>query len=150
MEQRSETRRPSSFADDRLTDPLSLSPFPPVIALIETSLIRNLPHAQLTLSYTQASAKHLPLSSSTARKSVDLALERRRDAVGHFVLRLAFCGSDELRKRFVRAERELFRLRYESDDREERRRFIESLNLSWNKVRRVRETPGSGRQTLTS
>jgi len=42
--------------------------------------------------------------------------------------------SEELRQRFLKAEKELFRIRFESDDPEERRRFSDSLNFGWEKV----------------
>ena len=43
--------------------------------------------------------------------------------------------SEELRKRFLRAETTLFRLRFESDDRQEREAYLKSLNLDWTPVR---------------
>lgn len=41
---------------------------------------------------------------------------------------------EELRKRFARAETTLFRLRFDSDDNEERQEFLQSLNLDWTVV----------------
>lgn len=52
------------------------------------------------------------------------------------MLRLAFCGSEELRERFVRAETALFKLRWETDDVKERKDFQASLNLGFEQVRR--------------
>lgn len=79
--------------------------------------------------------KHLPLSAITAlRTGVDVDRERLRDHVSHFVLRLAFCRSEDLQRRFVRTESILFRLRYESDDSSERERFLASLDLKWDTV----------------
>lgn len=79
--------------------------------------------------------KHLPLSASTAvRTGIDVEKERLRDHVSHFVLRLAFCRSEDLQRRFVRTESILFRLRYESDDSGERERFLSGLNLKWETV----------------
>jgi len=62
-----------------------------VLALVESSFIRGLPHAQLTALFKTASAKYLPLAANTA-KSTDHDKERKKDVVSHFVLRLAFCG----------------------------------------------------------
>jgi hypothetical protein len=45
---------------------------------------------------------------------------------------------EELRQRFLKAERELFRIRFETDDPQERRSFVESLNFGWEKVNRHR------------
>lgn len=74
--------------------------------------------------------KYLPLS----RKSGDQELERKKDYYSHFILRLAFCRSEELRAKFVRVETALFTLRYRMADSAEQRRFIESLDLEWESV----------------
>ncbi|KAG8726627.1 hypothetical protein FRC12_023224 [Ceratobasidium sp. 428] len=56
------------------------------------------------------------------------------DHVSHYVLRLAFCRSEELRRRFVKAETMLFKVRWETDDRNERDRFLNSLDIGINAV----------------
>ncbi|CED82915.1 dna primase large subunit [Phaffia rhodozyma] len=104
-----------------------------IISLIESAQIRGLPPSQLVTSYEQASKKYLPLSANTA-KNVDLSAERKKDVISHFVLRLAFCGSEELRKRYLRAETTLFKIRFESDDKEERTNFLKELQLDWKLV----------------
>jgi len=43
--------------------------------------------------------------------------------------------SEELRRRFLKAETTLFRLRFESDDAEERQSFLKALQLDWTIVR---------------
>lgn len=77
--------------------------------------------------------QHLPLASSTAR-TVDLDAERRSDEIGHWVLRLAFSRSPELRARFVKAETALFKHRFETDDAAERALFLRDLDLNWETV----------------
>lgn len=72
--------------------------------------------------------QHMPLGSNTAR-GANLDEERRHDEIGHWVLRLAFSRSPELRARFVRAETALFRNRFETDDVAERAQFLSRLNL---------------------
>ena len=59
--------------------------------------------------------KHLPSSD------VD---ERRKDHYSHYTLRLVFCRTDELRRRFVRAETALFRLRYNMLQPKEQHEFV--------------------------
>lgn len=59
---------------------------------------------------------------------------RLKDHYSHFILRLAFCRSQELRRRFIHAESILFKIRYNSDDPEERDAFIKTCNLSWEPV----------------
>lgn len=74
--------------------------------------------------------KYLPLS----RKSSETDYERKKDYYSHFILRLAFCRSEELRVKFVRVETALFALRYRMADQAEQRQFIESLDLEWESV----------------
>lgn len=77
--------------------------------------------------------KYLPLSSSTSG-SAGTHLERQKDHYSHFILRLAFASTEDLRRRFSRAESMLFRLRFQADDLRERQAFVESLNLDWETV----------------
>lgn len=74
--------------------------------------------------------KHMPLHSNTSRSS-ELAAERKKDHYSHFILRLAFSQTEELRRRYSRLETMLFQLRYKSDDSRERNAFIKSLNFDW-------------------
>lgn len=60
--------------------------------------------------------------------------ERQKDHYSHFILRLAFSATEDLRRRFARAETMLFRFRFQQDDSRERRAFIESLSLDWQPV----------------
>ena len=41
---------------------------------------------------------------------------------------------EELRKRFVKAETTLFRVRYDTDKSDERRRFLNSRDFNWIEV----------------
>ncbi|PWN27848.1 hypothetical protein BDZ90DRAFT_246216 [Jaminaea rosea] len=78
---------------------------------------------------------HLPLSASTAsRNGIDIEMERMKDHISHFVLRLAFCKTEDLQRRFVRAENVLFRLRFETDDSTAREAFLRTLDLNWEPV----------------
>ncbi|BEI91672.1 uncharacterized protein CcaverHIS019_0404920 [Cutaneotrichosporon cavernicola] len=104
-----------------------------VLTYLEALQQRSLPPAQLSSTLAAYLKQHLPLSANTAR-SADLDGERRLDAIGHWVLRLAFCRSPELRARFVRAETALFKHRFESDDLSERAMFLSGLDLSWTVV----------------
>lgn len=77
--------------------------------------------------------KHLPLQSDSSR-SQKLQDERRKDHYSHFILRLAFSSTEDLRRRFSRLETMLFRLRFKDDDPRERQSFVKSLNLEWEEV----------------
>ncbi|WOO78636.1 DNA primase large subunit [Vanrija pseudolonga] len=101
-----------------------------VLSYLESLSHRNLPAAQFATALATYTKEHLPLSSNTARLA-NLEDERRRDEIGHWVLRLSFSRSPELRARFVRAETALFKHRFESDDAGERAAFLRGLSLDW-------------------
>lgn len=73
--------------------------------------------------------KYMPLSASSS--AADTPGERRKDHYSHFILRLAFSATEQLRQRYLRLESQLFQLRWAQDDGRERRAFVESLNLDW-------------------
>jgi DNA primase large subunit len=77
--------------------------------------------------------KYLNLSANSS-KSEAREQERMKDHYSHFILRLAFAGTEDLRRRFSRAEAMLFRLRWMGDDARERQAFVESLSLDWETV----------------
>lgn len=49
--------------------------------------------------------------------------------------RMPTCNSEELRRRFVKAETTLFRVRYDRDDWGERDVFLKSRDFGWEEVR---------------
>ena len=63
-----------------------------VLTEIESSMARNRTHEEMQSITLNQCNKYLPLHSNTAL-AVDRDLERKRDHVSHFVLRLAFCRS---------------------------------------------------------
>ncbi|RXK40958.1 DNA primase large subunit [Tremella mesenterica] len=104
-----------------------------VLSYIESLSHRSLPYQQFSSTVATYLKQHLPLASNTAR-NVDLEAERRKDEIGHWVLRLAFCRSPDLRARFVRSEVALFKHRFETDDFVERAEFLRSLKFDWELV----------------
>ncbi|XP_067006911.2 DNA primase large subunit isoform X2 [Anabrus simplex] len=56
---------------------------------------------------------------------------RKRDHISHFILRLAYCRSDELRRWFIAREVELFRLRFLSLNTEGVKSFLQKNNLDY-------------------
>lgn len=64
----------------------------------------------------------------------NLQRERRKDHYSHYILRLAFASTEDLRRRFSRVESTLFKLRFQSDNIKERESFVASLNLDWEVV----------------
>jgi DNA primase large subunit len=102
-----------------------------ILAEIESAQARNRSWEDVKTSTNLLCKKYLPLSSNT-NTGADLDGERRKDHVGHFVLRLAFCrGTDDVRRRYVNLETALFRIRYEGDDASEREEFLGSRDFRW-------------------
>lgn len=77
--------------------------------------------------------KYLPLEHNTSR-STQLSIQRKKDHYSHFILRLAFASTEDLRRRFARVETMLFRLRLDAEGVEDKAAFVDSLNLDWEKV----------------
>lgn len=80
----------------------------------------------------------LPLSSNSSSSAgyndERIRLERQKDHYSHYILRLAFSSTEDLRRRFSRLESALFRLRFQSDDSNERQNFVATLNLNFEVV----------------
>lgn len=74
--------------------------------------------------------KYLPLDSNSSG-SGKLSAQRQKDHYSHFILRLAFSSTEDLRRRFTRVETMLFRMRFGLDDLKERASFVSNLNLDW-------------------
>lgn len=104
-----------------------------VLAELEACAFRNKSPAETALHMKPLLEKYIPLeanSSSSSQKSE----QRRKDHYSHFILRLAFASTEDLRRRFARVETALFRMRMGSDDKSEREAFVEELGLDWERV----------------
>jgi DNA primase large subunit len=102
-----------------------------VLAELEACQFRNRSGAETAAHIKPLLERHLALASNTAGSGAAATAERQKDHYSHFILRLAFCATEELRRRFVRAESTLFRLRFLADDPGERAAFVASLSLDW-------------------
>ncbi|KAF9153868.1 hypothetical protein BG015_002419 [Linnemannia schmuckeri] len=107
-----------------------------VLQALLTAQMRNLTPEQLDKAVSEAIRKYMPMSpnskSSTSHRQ--LMEERRKDHISHFILRLAYSRSQELRSWFLRAECALFRYRFEKEMLKDQLEFLEKQNLSWKKV----------------
>lgn len=133
-----------------------------VLAELEACSFRNKTPAETVAHITPLLQKWLPLhsntSSSAGAQDDVLKLERQKDHYSHFILRLAFSSTEDLRRRFSRIESLLFKLRFQNDDAAERRDFVESLQLDWEVVSEdekrmlgaelMNATPGLRRQEI--
>ncbi|CAG8971365.1 hypothetical protein HYALB_00006914 [Hymenoscyphus albidus] len=104
-----------------------------VLAELEACSFRNKSPIETASHMKPLLDKYLPLSSSTSN-SPALQAERQKDHYSHFILRLAFASTEDLRRRFARAETMLFRIRFQGDDSKERAGFVEGLSLEWEAV----------------
>lgn len=68
------------------------------------------------------------------RNQADELQRRKRDQVSHFILRLAYCRSEDLRRWFLTQELDLFRFRFQQEDKESQARFLASNNLKYKPV----------------
>ncbi|KAF9026511.1 hypothetical protein BGZ52_006614 [Haplosporangium bisporale] len=108
-----------------------------VLTALQTAQMRNLPPDQMDKAVGDAIRKYMPMSPNNGNNGMthgQLMDERRKDHVSHFILRLAYSRSQELRQWFLRAECALFRYRFEKESLKEQLEFLEKQNLTWKKV----------------
>ncbi|VDK61052.1 unnamed protein product, partial [Cylicostephanus goldi] len=82
---------------------------------------------------TRELSKVMPIAAGTCLPA-DLEQARRRDVIGHFILRLAFCRSPESTKWLVTQEVDLFRFRFMSATRPKIVKFLEENKINLNVV----------------
>lgn len=71
--------------------------------------------------------------TSEATKNADLPA-RRRDYISHFILRLAYCRSQDLRRWFISRELELFKLKFSKLSPPEIRKFLDVNKLDYKPI----------------
>ncbi|KAG6905759.1 hypothetical protein DXG01_000859 [Tephrocybe rancida] len=96
------------------------------LAEIESSAAQNRTWEEMKTVTNDQCLKYLPLHATSA-KTMGRDTQRKKDHLGRFVLRLA----EDLRRRFVKAESTLFRVRYNGDATTEREVFLNSKNFNW-------------------
>ena len=101
-----------------------------VLAELEACSFRNRSPAETATHMKPLLDKHMPLDSNSSASS-QLFAQRQKDHYSHFILRLAFSSTEDLRRRFSRVETMLFRMRFNSDDLGERSAFVSGLDLDW-------------------
>lgn len=107
-----------------------------VLAELEACSYRNKTPAETVAHMNPLLEKYLPLASNASIRADDnrLRLQRQKDHYSHFILRLAFASTEDLRRRFSRLETMLFKLRFQQNSTAENRAFVGSLNLNWETV----------------
>lgn len=126
-----------------------------VLSELEACTFRNKSPEETAEYMKSILDKYMPMRAGTS-KSQYLQEERKKDHYSHFILRLAFAATEDLRRRFSRLETMLFQLRFKDDDFIERQSFVRSLNLEWDEVQeaekrelkdRLLAAAGSGMKT---
>ncbi|GAO20023.1 hypothetical protein UVI_02014900 [Ustilaginoidea virens] len=126
-----------NFYTDAPTEDITLEQFEQwaidrlrVLAELEACSFRNRSPAETADHIKPLLDKYLPLDTNSSSKA-RLRAQRQKDHYSHFILRLAFSSTADLRRRFTRVETMLFRMRFNSDDLAERSAFVSSLDLDW-------------------
>ncbi|KAF9163458.1 hypothetical protein DFQ26_002507, partial [Actinomortierella ambigua] len=107
------------------------------LTALQNSQIRSLSPEQLEKTMTEAFEKHMTMTQSTPDSPVSqevLANERLKDHISHYILRLAYCRSPELRAWFLKAECALFKYRFDRESLEDQIAFLEHQSLFWRRV----------------
>ncbi|TNN67217.1 DNA primase large subunit [Liparis tanakae] len=60
--------------------------------------------------------------------------KRRKDHISHFILRLAYCQTEDLRRWFIQQEVDLFRYRFNNLSSKQKLEFLHRNNLQYNTV----------------
>jgi len=128
-----------SFYDSPPTSEITLEEFETwaierlkVLIEIESCVARQKPLKDIETVLKPMLLKYLPLTNNPDR----VMEERRKDHYSHFILRLVFCRTEELRKKFIKNETILFKIRYGLLQPHEQQDFIKSYSdkLPWNYI----------------
>lgn len=93
-----------------------------ILLEIESCVSRNRTMKEIEVIIKPHLAKLMPFNT-------DKFEDRKKDYYSHFILRLCFCRSNELREKFVRAETLLFKIRFNMLTSNDQTKFVQSLNL---------------------
>jgi DNA primase large subunit len=98
---------------------------------------------------TKAGLKKYSRQLSGACTNSDLDYQARRaDHISHFILRLAYCRSEDLRRWFLSRELEWFRLRFIAQSRDSIKNFLQNNNFLYTPI--SEDEKSSLREELTS
>lgn len=105
-----------------------------ILIEIESCLARSKALKDIEATIKPLLLKFLPLNPTPSSGADDQILfERKKDYYSHFTLRLVFCRTEELRKKFLKNEATLFKIRYNMLQPKEQHEFVKlnSHRLLW-------------------
>lgn len=107
-----------------------------VLIEIESCVARSKPFREIEATLRPLLLKYLPLSPEASLNAATILQERKKDHYLHFILRLVFCRTEDLRKKFVKNETILFRIRFSLMTPREQIQFKDaySSKLPWNYI----------------
>jgi len=102
-----------------------------VLKTIENATLRNKKGDEFRREMDRVSSEHMRMRTGHTKEAME---DRRKDHVSHFILRLAYCRSEDLRSWFLRQECALFRYRFELESRKDKEAFLKTLDIEWKVV----------------
>lgn len=105
-----------------------------ILIEIESCLARSKSMKEIEAIIRPLLLKFLPLTPSSSNGSEkQIIAERKKDYYSHYTLRLVFCRTEELRKKFLKNEATLFKVRYNMLQPKEQHEFVKlnSAKLAW-------------------
>ncbi|KAJ3035282.1 DNA primase large subunit [Rhizophlyctis rosea] len=106
-----------------------------VLKTIETARIRTKDEKKIEEHIESIVSKELPIGRNSQIKGHQLKAkdafdERKKDHISHFILRLAYCRTEDLRQWFIKQETALFAYRFNREETAEQDAFLKHINLS--------------------
>ncbi|KAL8607230.1 hypothetical protein ACOMHN_009624 [Nucella lapillus] len=106
-----------------------------VLKAVETAGVRHSKGSENYIKQLEKEIRETKLKNSVFEKgSVEESqkqLNRWKDHVSHFILRLAYCRSEDLRRWFIQQEVDLFRFRFQQESPHSRAKFMVVNDLSY-------------------
>ncbi|KAM4729447.1 DNA primase large subunit isoform 1-T2 [Anableps anableps] len=109
-----------SFAVDRLK----------LLKTVENLGVSYVKHFEQYSKKLEAEIKALNFSY----RAVDGPEKRRKDHISHFILRLAYCQTEDLRRWFIQQEVDLFRYRFNQLECNQKLEFLHKNNLQYDTI----------------
>ncbi|CAB4256420.1 similar to Saccharomyces cerevisiae YKL045W PRI2 Subunit of DNA primase, which is required for DNA synthesis and double-strand break repair [Maudiozyma barnettii] len=100
-----------------------------ILQEIQSSISRNKSVKEIATIIKPQLQKLLPSTLASFSNANDSFLEKKKDYYSHYILRLCFCRTKELRESFIRSETLLFKIRFNMLTAVDQTKFVQSLNL---------------------